>query len=144
MNKKLFRKSQGALLGGVCAGLGDYLGIDTLFIRIFLVLWGVTGGSAVLVYLILWTVIPIEGDAAPMKLDERIRLVGQEISAVFQHPNSQLVIYAGAGLVAMGAYYLLQQANFPWLYWLRWELVWPILLLLAGIVVLVRALSKRN
>ena len=36
MNKKLFRKSQGAMLGGVFAGLGDYLGIDPLFIRIFL------------------------------------------------------------------------------------------------------------
>lgn len=144
MNKKIFRKPQGALLGGICAGLGDYLRIDPLFIRIFFVLWAVTGGSAVLVYLILWVVIPIEGDLTPMKLDDRIHLVGQEISAIFQHPNSQLVTFAGIGLIGMGAYYLLQQFNFSWLTWLRWNLVWPFFLVIAGVVVLVRAIKRKN
>jgi phage shock protein C len=144
MNKKLFRTQQGSMLGGVGSGLGDYLRIDPLFIRIFFVLWAVTGGSAVLVYLILWVVIPAEGDEAPMKLDDRIRRVGQELSAAFQHPNSQLVIFAGIGLIGMGAYYLLRQANFVWLEWFRWDLVWPLFLVLAGIVVLVRALTRKD
>jgi phage shock protein C len=144
MNKKLFRKQQGSMLGGVCSGLGEYLRIDPLFIRIFFVLWAVTGGSAVLVYLILWVVIPSEGDETPMKTDDRIRRVGQELSAAFQHPNSQLVIFAGIGLIGMGAYYLLRQANFAWLAWFRWDLVWPFFLVVAGIVVLVRALTRKD
>jgi phage shock protein C len=144
MNKKLFRKPIGAMLGGVCAGLGEFVGIDPLFIRIFFVLWAVTGGNAFLVYLILWVVIPVEGDASPMKLDDRIKLVGQEVSAVFQHPNSQLVVFAGIGLIGMGAYFLLQLADFPWLGWFRWDLVWPIILVLAGIFILVRALTHKS
>jgi phage shock protein C len=144
MNKKLFRQQQGSMIGGVCSGLGEYLRIDPLFIRIFLVLWAVTGGSAVLVYLILWVVIPSQGDEAPMKLDDRIHRVGQELSAVFQHPNSQLVIFAGIGLIGMGAYYLLRQANFAWLSWFNWDLVWPFFLVFAGAVVLVRALARRD
>jgi phage shock protein C len=144
MNKKLFRKPIGAMLGGVCAGLGEYVGIDPLFIRIFFVLWAVTGGSAFLVYLILWVVIPTEGDTSLMKLDDRIKLVGQEVSAVFQHPNSQLVVFAGIGLIGMGAYFLLQQADFPWLSWFRWDLVWPIILVLAGIFILVRSLTRKS
>ncbi len=35
MNKKLFRLQQGSMLGGVCSGVGDYLRIDPLFIRVF-------------------------------------------------------------------------------------------------------------
>ena len=79
-----------------------------------------------------------------MKLDDRIKLVGQEISAVFQHPNSQLVVFAGIGLIGMGAYYLLQQAGFAWFSWFRWDLVWPVILVLAGIIILVRALTRKN
>jgi len=144
MNKKLFRKPIGAMLGGVCAGLGEYLGINPLFIRVFFVLWAVTGGSAFLVYLVLWVVIPVEGDTSPMTLDARIKQVGRDISEVARRPNSQLVIFAGIGLIGMGAFYLLQQAGFPWSNWFKWDLIWPVILVLAGIVILVRSLTRKN
>ncbi len=144
MNKKLFRKPDGAMLGGVCAGLGEYLGINPLFIRLFLVLWAVTGGSVILVYLILWVVIPAEGDTSPMNLDARIKQVGRDISEVARHPNSELVTFAGVGLIGMGVLYLLQQAGFPWSNWFNWELIWPVALVLVGIVLLVRSLTRKS
>jgi len=144
MDKKLFRKPVGAMLGGVCAGLGEYLGINPLFIRLFLVLWAVSGGSAFLVYLVLWVVIPMEGDASPLNLNERIKQVGKDISEVTRNPNPQLIIFAGVGLIGMGGYFLLQQAGFPWSNWFNWELIWPVVLVLAGIAVLVRAFTRKN
>ena len=144
MNKKLFRKPVGAMLGGVCAGVAEYLGIHPLFIRLFIVLWAVTGGSAFLVYLVLWVVIPAEGDISSMNLDGRIKQVGNEISEVARHPNPQLVVFAGVGLIGMGVFFLLQQAGFPWSGWFNWGVIWPVVLVLAGIALLVRSLTRKN
>jgi phage shock protein C len=144
MNKKLFRKPLNAMLGGVCAGLGEYLGIDPLFIRLFLVLWAVTGGSVVLVYLILWVVIPAEGDDSPMNLDLRIKQVGREISEVARHPNSQLITFAGVGLIGMGVLFLLQQSGYFWSQWFNWDLIWPVVLVLVGATILIRSLIRKN
>jgi len=144
MNKKIFRKPVGAMLGGVCAGIAEYLGINPLFIRLFFVLWAVTGGSAFLVYLVLWVVIPVEGDIPQMNLDGRIKQVGIEISEVARHPNSQLVVFAGVGLIGMGVFFFLQQSSFPWSGWFNWEVIWPVVLVLAGIALLIRSLTRKE
>ena len=51
-------KSQGKIMG-VCAGLADYSGVDTMIIRIAAVLLTLLGvGSTVLVYLIIGLIAP--------------------------------------------------------------------------------------
>ncbi len=144
MEKKLTRRTENRLIGGVCSGLGHYLGIDPLWIRGLFVLWTATGGSAILFYFILWTVMPAEGDSAPMDLGVRIRQIGNEISAIFNHPSPQLITYAGVGLVGMGVVYLLRQFGFPWLDWINRELIWAIVLVVAGAFILIRALSQKK
>ena len=57
--KKLTRRRNGRMLGGVCAGIGEYLGIDPTVVRIICVLLSIgTIGLALLVYLVLCFVIP--------------------------------------------------------------------------------------
>ena len=57
--KKLTRPGNGRMLGGVCAGIGEYLGIDPTVVRIICVLLSIgTIGLALLVYLVLCFVIP--------------------------------------------------------------------------------------
>ena len=57
--KKLTRHRNGRMLGGVCAGIGEYLGIDPTVVRIICVLLSIgTIGLALLVYLVLCFVIP--------------------------------------------------------------------------------------
>lgn len=57
--RKLYRDYDNKFLGGVCAGFGQYFGIDALWIRVlFLILVFVTAGSPILVYIILWFIIP--------------------------------------------------------------------------------------
>lgn len=48
------------MLGGVASGLGEYFDLDPTIVRLLFVLLGfVTGGfPAVLVYMILWIIIP--------------------------------------------------------------------------------------
>lgn len=57
--KKLTRPRNGRMLGGVCAGIGEYLGIDPTVVRIICVLLSIgTIGLALLVYFVLCFVIP--------------------------------------------------------------------------------------
>lgn len=59
-NKRLYRSKSDRMLGGVCAGLAHFLGMDPTVIRlIFLVLF-LLGGHGLLVYLILWIITPLE------------------------------------------------------------------------------------
>ena len=64
-NARLYRSTSDAMLGGVCAGLGNYFHVDPTLIRLaFLVLSLVTAGGFVAIYLILWVLIPTAGSTA--------------------------------------------------------------------------------
>ncbi len=63
MPRKLYRSQTNRMVAGVCGGLGEYLSIDPVFIRLFFVLLTLGQGAGVLIYLILWFVLPSEGTA---------------------------------------------------------------------------------
>lgn len=59
MIKRLTRPRDGRMLGGVCAGIGEYLGIDPTVVRIIYVLLSIGAiGTPIIVYLILCLIIP--------------------------------------------------------------------------------------
>ena len=63
--KQIVRSRSNRMLGGVCAGLGEYLGIDPTIIRLVFVLVSLLGHLPVVgvVYLVLLIVVPEEADA---------------------------------------------------------------------------------
>jgi len=57
--KRLYRSRDNRMIGGVCGGLGEYLGIDPTVVRLIFVVGSFLGmGSLVLVYLVLLLVVP--------------------------------------------------------------------------------------
>jgi len=61
--KQLVRPRDGRMIAGVCAGIGEYLGIDANIIRlVFAVLTIFSVGLGALVYLVAWAVVPEEGE----------------------------------------------------------------------------------
>lgn len=54
------------MIGGVCAGLGRYFGLDPTLIRIGWVILVLVGGSGVLAYLLAWLIIPDEHEQRTM------------------------------------------------------------------------------
>lgn len=56
--KRLYRDPNDAILGGVCGGLGAYFGIDPIWFRLIFVFLTLGYLSGVLIYLILWIVVP--------------------------------------------------------------------------------------
>lgn len=58
--KKLLRPRDGAMIGGVCAGVARWLGLDATLVRLAWVIMVVLFGTGILVYFICWVVIPQE------------------------------------------------------------------------------------
>jgi phage shock protein PspC (stress-responsive transcriptional regulator) len=56
--KRIYRKSNDAVIGGVCSGLGDYFNIDKVIIRLIWVFSIIFAGFGLLAYLIAWIAIP--------------------------------------------------------------------------------------
>jgi phage shock protein C len=56
--KKLYRSNNEKMLAGVCGGLGDFMGLDPTLVRLVFVLMALLGGHGILVYLILWIIVP--------------------------------------------------------------------------------------
>jgi phage shock protein PspC (stress-responsive transcriptional regulator) len=62
-NRKLTRSESDRMVAGVCSGLGKYLSIDPTIVRLIFVLMFLLGGHGLLVYIILWIVMPVEATA---------------------------------------------------------------------------------
>src|SRR4051812_34616856 len=56
--QQLHRSRSDKMLGGVSGGLAEYSGIDPLLWRVGFVALAFAGGSGVLVYLLLWLLMP--------------------------------------------------------------------------------------
>jgi phage shock protein C len=59
-SKKLYRSMNNKMLGGVSAGLGEYLNIDPTIVRLGFVALALMGGPGIVIYLIMWLVVPPE------------------------------------------------------------------------------------
>ncbi|MBI9073548.1 MAG: PspC domain-containing protein [Melioribacteraceae bacterium] len=58
MKDRLFRSQDSRVIAGIAGGLGEYLNIDPVLIRILFVLVSFFNGLGALLYIILWIVIP--------------------------------------------------------------------------------------
>ncbi len=57
-SKKLYRSRNDKMIGGVCGGLGEFLGVDPTLVRLAFVILAIFGGSGILLYIIAWLIIP--------------------------------------------------------------------------------------
>jgi len=59
--RQLRRSRDDRMIGGVCGGLGRYVGIDPIIFRIVLAALAIFGGVGLLLYALAWLLIPEEG-----------------------------------------------------------------------------------
>lgn len=61
MEKRLERSRTQKWLGGVCGGLGNFFGMDPTIWRLIFLLGALFGlGSFILIYIVMWIVVPRE------------------------------------------------------------------------------------
>lgn len=58
--KRLRRSRRDKMIAGVCGGLGAYFDRDSSWIRLLFILFLMLGGSAILVYVVMWLVVPLD------------------------------------------------------------------------------------
>ena len=88
--ERFFRDENNKLIGGVCAGLANYFGIDKLVVRILFILFTLGFGFGVIAYLILWVAIP---STASEK-------IGAYRKRLFRNPENKLIGGVCAGLAS--------------------------------------------
>jgi phage shock protein PspC (stress-responsive transcriptional regulator) len=145
------------MIAGVCGGLGEYLVVDPVWIRLFLVLLLFASGLGFWAYLILWIIVPEEGrlavppgetvQANVQEMADRAREFGEGIQRGLQSGRSSSEasptsgpIIVGVAFILLGAFLLLNQFNL--FSWLRWDILWPSLIVLAGVALLISRLRE--
>ena len=140
-NVKLYRSVSNQMIGGVCGGLGAYVNIDPIFVRLLFVLLLFGTEFGFILYLLLWILIPEEGKDYGFKDDsfsDRVKSMGNDVQQAFTQPHPQSGLILGAGLIIIGGILFLNQLNFSWLSWMNFDILWPLLLIAGGIVLLIR------
>ncbi|MBT3322523.1 MAG: PspC domain-containing protein [Anaerolineae bacterium] len=150
MKTHLYRSESNRMLGGVCGGLGDYLALDPIFIRLFFVLLFFGQGSGMLIYFILWVIMPNESNIQEGKglednikdsaknFGERVQTIGQEFGEAMRSPNPQAGMIVGIALVALGGVLFIEKLGIYSLRWISPDILWPALLIIGGVVILQR------
>ncbi len=154
MQNKLLRSQQDRILGGVCAGLGKYLSIDTVLVRLFFIVFTMVGGIGPLLYIILWIVVPSEeqvtgAGSQPYTIDgevikERAENFRDEVVNAVNKSGSKTGLYVGIGLVLFGIYIFIKNLNLPWLAWLNSNVILAGLIIIAGAALLYVALRRKE
>ncbi|HWB93821.1 MAG TPA: PspC domain-containing protein [Puia sp.] len=86
--RRLYRAENDKILGGVCAGLANYLKIDPAIVRIIFVLLTTGWGAGFLVYIVLWLILPTR--ALPATVRKRL----------YRNPDDRVIGGVASGLAA--------------------------------------------
>ncbi|RLJ64476.1 phage shock protein C (PspC) family protein [Lacinutrix venerupis] len=74
-SKKLYRDTENSYVGGVSSGLGHYLGIDALWVRLIWIVLIFGFGTGILIYILLWILVP-----EAKTTSEKILMTGENVT----------------------------------------------------------------
>lgn len=140
-NVRLYRSNTDRMIGGVCGGLGVYLNIDPVFIRLLFVLLLFGSDFGFILYILLWILIPEEGKSYGFKEEsfgDKVRSMGDDIQGAVSQPHPQAGLILGLGLIIVGGLLFVDRLNLVWLDWFDFDILWPALLIVGGIALLFR------
>ena len=160
MEKRLYRSRSDRMIWGVCGGLAEYFDIDPTIVRIIAVLLAFASGAGILAYIILAIILPLESsqvtepkDVIKENVEEMKETASQlrdEIRSTFvsKEDMSEETAKArlrrrnifGIILIVIGILFLLASFNLLW--WLRWSYLWPLILVVVGLLIILGARRK--
>ena len=152
MNKRLYRSRTDTVIGGVASGLATYLDADPALVRIaWAILIVVTGGAALIVYIVCWIVVPEEPETPVAQAGEPQTdpVTGEVIAPVAATPATPAAsrgaggsagVVVGIGLVLIGVWFLLRE----YLPDINWGLLWPLVLVGVGALILFTSMRRRE
>ena len=156
MERRLYRSRTDRMIFGVCGGLADYFDVDPTLVRIAFVVLAFLHGIGVLAYIIMAIVVPQEGTAATRSSDvvkENLEDMGrsasefgEDLRSRFGQPEYEQQEYRrrrerrrymfGIILILIGILFL--TTNLGLLWWINFNLIWPLILVVIGLLLLLR------
>ena len=120
VERPLRRDPAHGILGGVCAGIANRLGVEPLLLRVIFGAVTMVGGAGVALYAVLWWLLPSDGSVPEGR---RLVLAGG---------TKTLQVGLGIGLLVLSGLLLLRK----WDLWAGDALVWPTVLVATGAALL--------
>lgn len=122
--RRLYRSNANRVLGGICGGIGEYLNIDPVIVRVVWIVLTLFGGSGILLYIIGLFVVPKNPEGVVVAPSQR---------------GSGAVMLIGAIMIGVGLAVLLDNVDVisfhHW--WHRgWEFALPAFLIALGFYLL--------
>ena len=73
--KKMYRNPDDRVLGGICSGIAAYFATDVTIIRFLFVVSIFLGGTGLIVYLILWIILP-----EATSITDKVQMTGEPVT----------------------------------------------------------------
>lgn len=145
----LYRSKNDSMIGGVAGGIGKSINLDPTLIRILFILLVLVGGGGVLLYIILWIVLPLDDQLSnninTNNMEEnKAQESGQGPDFTQQNPKFKRKddgsLIAGLILISLGVIFLVIR------YVPRIDFgdLWPVILIVIGIVLLRNAFVAKK
>jgi signal transduction histidine kinase len=125
--RSLRRDRSNGVVAGVCAGIAGQTELDVLLIRILFVALAFAGGFGVVVYVLLWALVPAEGQTGRALVVPRLQGRGG------------IQVALGAGLLLLSLLLALRALGV----WMSDLVVWPVVLVTVGGALLWREAGAR-
>lgn len=161
MSTRLERSTANRVIGGVCGGIAEYLQVDATLVRVFFVVGAfITAGLGILAYIVLLVLMPLPGQPQPFvqgagattsSVDATAPAsasdatpAGQPVATPVAPPDPEAAerrrATFGYFLIALGVIFLL--GNIGAFRIVRWDLVWPLVLVAAGVLLLMQRMRR--
>lgn len=142
---RLFRSETNRMFAGVAGGLAEYIRIDPVFTRIAFILLTLFHGSGILIYFILWLIIPTESKVHDYttinkesvrgnlhKVRDHMQRFSKRMN-IEEKNNTKMIL--GAIIIILGILFLLD--NFGLGVWIDPGKLWPVILIIIGFAMVV-------
>lgn len=124
-SSRLTRSREDRVIAGVCGGLGHYLNIDPVVVRIGFIALTLAAGAGILIYVLAAIILP---EASPE--EDRAR---SNVATV-----SQGRLIFGGLLILVGAFLLMREV-FPWF---SDQVIWATVLIALGLAVVLKGTQR--
>src|SRR5690349_19770429 len=116
IERRLYRRADRGLVGGVASGIAKHLGVPTRVIRLAFIGLSFAGGLGVALYGAYWIVLPTAPDAGPSRLPSWLEYVlglaaaaGAVIGSLYTLPSGEL--FVPTTLACLGGALIWRQAS---------------------------------
>jgi phage shock protein PspC (stress-responsive transcriptional regulator) len=147
ISSRLYRSSSNRIISGVAGGLGEYFNIDPTIIRILFIILTLFNGIGLLIYLLMWVLIPeetqpaldnnqtVKNNLADIKNKARSFSHNLRFNKSTSDPKDSHFLWAVL-IIAVGFFFLFK--NFGLFDALDLGKYWPVILIIAGLIFILR------